>query len=407
MVYKVRFTPHPGQLEVASNPARFRVVACGRRWGKTLLSSVLTMEEATQKPERMCWWVAPVYTQANIAFRVFLKNLPPHLIEVNRTEKWIYFPHNGSRIEFKSADKPSTLRGEGVDWLVVDEAAFVKEDGWTGALRPTLSDTMGRALLISTFDGENWFHGEFERGQDVDHASYASWRYKTEDNPYIPREEIEEARRTLPKEVFEQEYESSPLSYVGAVFNGVLVQAAIDRGHKEVWTPGLPTFAGVDWGFSNPTVFEVCQQTPDDYVRWLEERVYHSTELNERCHEMALRSKMLGIKAIYADAAGADENMTLAKHLKNQGAKTTVVPVPFGKYKQAGIQARRYFLENGRESISPKCPSLGRDTKRYRYAENKTDKTLKEDVVKKDDHSVDASIAFYATRFPQASGRTE
>lgn len=403
--FKIKFTPHEGQRAVIESRARFRVVACGRRWGKTLVSSMLTVEEATQKPERLCWWVAPVYDQAKIAFRIFLKNLPPNIMEVNRTEKSIYFPHNGSRVEFKSADRPETLRGEGVDWLVVDEAAFVKEDAWNGALRPTLSDTHGYALLIGTFDGdENWFYEGYERGQDPEHEAWESWRFRTADNPYIPASEIEEARRTLPQAVFEQEYESSPLSYAGAVFAGAQVQAAWERGAGLEFIPfTFTTEAGLDWGYTNPTALEVAQITPDDYVRWVDETLWHSVELNERCAEIALKCKRLGISRIYADAAGKDENVTLAKHLKNLGVKTTIKPVPFNKFKTTGITARRWHLERGREAISHNCRVLFRDTKRYRYKED----AAKEDVIKEDDHTVDATIALYATRFPKAAGRTD
>jgi hypothetical protein len=161
----------------------------------------------------------------------------------------------------------------------------------------------------------------------------------------------------------------------------------------------------LDWGFANPTAFLICQETPDDYVRWLSEKLWYSVELNERCLAIAMDAKALRLRTIYADAAGADENRTLAKHLKNVGASTRIVPVPFGDFKTAGISARRWYLERGREVIGPACAQFAADSKKYRYQEGKDG--MKEDVVKADDHTVDAATAFYATRFPSSSGRDE
>jgi hypothetical protein len=389
----IEFTPHEAQRAVVSSPARFRVVACGRRWGKTLLSSILVLEHALTTPGSLSWWVAPVYSQTDIAFRMFLRNLPPQLITVNRAHKTIDLKSTGSRVVFKSGDNPDTLRGEGVSFLCVDEAAFIKEDVWYASLRPTLSDTDGQALLIGTFAGENWFYEEYERGQDPLEEEYASWRFPTSTNPYIPAKEIEIARRTLPRETFEQEYESSPLSYKGAVFNGLYLQEAIDRG--QVVSPRyseLPTYAGLDWGYTAPTALEVCQEDPEGRISWIDEQLWTATELNERCEHIVQLAATWRIRRIYADAAGATENATLGAYLARAGLDCTVKPVSFSKFKERGIQVRRFHLERGLESISPRCKQLAHNSKRYRYKEDS------EDVEKKDDHTCDAATAFYASR---------
>ena len=98
-----------------------------------------------------------------------------------------------------------------------------------------------------------------------------------------------------------------------------------------------------------------------------------------------------GIEAIYADAAGATENAALADALDRAGLPTEIVRVPFGKYKDSGIKVRRWYLEQGLEAMGD-VPELIRTTKRYRYKEGS------EDVVKEDDHPVDAATAFYASR---------
>jgi hypothetical protein len=387
----VEFEEHDGQLEVATSAARFRVVACGRRWGKTLLASMLALEHALENEKALVWWVAPIYKQTKIAMRMFLVNIPAAYMEVNRTDNVITFPHNGSRIAFLSGDNPATLRGEGVDLLVVDECAFVKEEAWEQALRPTLSDTGGKALLIGTFNGMNFFYDLYQRGQDPAFSEWESWRFTTAENPHIPLGEVDEARRTLPREIFEQEYESSPLSYAGAVFYGESVQQSVDKGAGIMHNPELPTYAGLDWGYHN-TALEICQETADSHVRWIDEHVWQGYELNERCRQIAEYVDRYSIQEIYADAAGATEIITLSEYLRETTTQCSIQPVPFNKFKTRGIEVRRYYLERGLEAMSTSCHQLAHDTRIYHYKEDS------EDVEKVDDHTVDAATAYYATR---------
>ena len=405
---------HPAQEEVWTSPARFRVVACGRRFGKTWLAVLEILTYAMTHDGSVCWWVAPVHDQSDIAFRMLMAAMSNDMLamtDINLTKKTVVL-WNGARIVFKSADRDKNLRGEGVWFMVVDEAAFLKETSWYGALRPSLADHQGSALLIGTFDGDNWFYLEYLNGQNPDMPEYASWRFPTSANPYIAPEEIEHNRRMLPHEQFEQEFLANPMIFVGAVFNGEQVERAARLGLEREQANGGGTFSrphserigGVDWGFNNPTAFEVAELGADDEVHWVYEQQWHATELNVRCKLIAEFCKYNELSDIYADAAGADENFTLREHLYKAGAETKLTPVPFNKYKMAGIQARRWFLENGRESISPNCPGLIHDSKRYRYAETQQG-VKKDDVVKENDHTVDAATAAYAVRFGDVAGR--
>ena len=409
---------HPAQVEVWLSPARFRVVACGRRFGKTFLASLEILTYAIEHTGSVCWWVAPVHDQADIAFRMVLGAMSPGMLalcNVNLTKKTITLWH-GARIVFKSADQDKNLRGEGVWFMVLDEAAFLAETAWFGALRPSLSDHVGDALLIGTFDGDNWFYDMYRMGQDPTETQYASWRFPTAANPHIEAAEIEHARKMLSREQFEQEYLANPLVYVGAVFDGEDVERAVVRGiayreqHGDSPRARLALAAGVDWGFNNPTVFEVAQVGADDTMHWFDETVWHATELNLRCRLIAEKCRAWEIGHIYTDAAGADENFTLEEWLYKLDAPTTLTRVPFNKYKEAGIQARRWFLESDRESISPTCRALAHDTRRYHYKAG-TDRIAESNQVtspkaeKIDDHSVDAATAVYAVMFGDVAGR--
>ena len=143
---------HPAQLKVATSEARWKILCAGRRFGKTRLGVQMCLETALNG--KRAWWVAPTYTIARVgwrdiqeAARSFPESLEPTISLVNMEVK---FPWSGGSIAVRSADSPHRLRGEGLDFLVMDEAAFVKEDVWHQVLRPTLTERKGGALFIST-----------------------------------------------------------------------------------------------------------------------------------------------------------------------------------------------------------------------------------------------------------------
>ncbi len=398
---------HPAQEEVWNSPARFKVVAAGRRFGKTVLGTAKILVAATSKPKSVALWVAPSHSQSRMALDMVSDVIPREFREVNRTMSEIYLP-NGSKLVFRSGERWDNLRGDGLVAAVLDEAAFLDERVWTEAVRPALSDHKGDALLISTFNGENWFYRYYRNAIEADNDQWASWRFRTLDNPYIEPTEVDEARRNLPREVFEQEYEASPMAFSGAVFDSSKIDAAFEMGRafeipaptqRRPTAPGVPVIvessfpaeAGLDWGWLN-TALEVCVETPDGKIAWVHEKIYERIELNERCEHIARVCRDLNIKTIYADAAGASENVTLARVLERYGVHTYVQPVPFATFKKLGIQTRNFYLEQGREILTSGCPGLRVDSKSYHY-----DPTG-EKPAKGDDHTVDAATAFYASR---------
>ncbi len=379
---------HKAQMEVWNSPARFKVVACGRRFGKTFLAVNMLIEAAGRKPGSINWWVAPLYDQTDVAFRFFTEALPAELVKTNRTKKSAVL-WNGSIVAFKTASDPDALRSEGLDFVALDEAAFQKADVWPSALRPALADKKGRAVLIGTFDGENWFYDLYRRGQSEEREEWESWRFPSSANPFLDPEEIEEARRTTPHAEFQQEYMANPLVYKGAVFSGDLLETA---RKPAVYDAELPTYAGLDWGYTNPTALEICQEHPTTgEIRWVHETLWHSVELNQRCQAIADVCERLKVRIVFSDAAGKDENITLAAHFVARGMNVVIKPVAFNKFKAVAISTRRWYLENGMEALGD-VPQLVADSKRYRY------KQEQEEVEKVDDHTVDAATCFYSAR---------
>lgn len=214
------YTPHEGQKVLHRSTARFRVATCGRRWGKTYACANEIAKFAWEHPGAVTWWVAPTYRQTMTAYRLITRHFWGAIEKASPSYMRIEWK-SGSVTEFRSTDNFDALRGEGLDFLVLDEAAMVPREAWEAALRPTLSDRNGRAIIVSTPKGRNWFYHVWARGQDPAFPEWESFRFPTSANPHIPPEEIEEARATLPSDVFRQEYEAEFLEDSAGVFRGI------------------------------------------------------------------------------------------------------------------------------------------------------------------------------------------
>ena len=238
----IDFTPHRSQMAVHNHPARFKVLAAGRRWGKTLLGVHECLDVASKGGR--AWWVAPSYKMGEVGWRPLRKMGVAIGAEVRRVDRQIILP-NGGEVQVRSADNPDNLRGEGLDFAVLDECAFMPESVLNEAIRPALSDRNGTAIFISTPKGRNWFWRIYQRGI-VKQNEWAAWRLPTSDNPHIDKSEIESARQTLPDSIFKQEYLAEFLENEGAVFrnlaachNATTAEPLEHAGHRVV--------VGVDW----------------------------------------------------------------------------------------------------------------------------------------------------------------
>ncbi len=139
--------------------------------------------------------------------------------EVNLSERMVTLP-GGGLVQVKSSDNPDRLRGEGLDFVVLDECAYMTEETWTESIRPALSDRKGGAIFISTPKGRNFFFRLFIGAADRK-PEWQAWRYPTAANPFIDPQEIQYAKETLPERVFRQEYLAEFIDDAGGVFRGV------------------------------------------------------------------------------------------------------------------------------------------------------------------------------------------
>lgn len=187
------------------------------------------------------------YKNTRRGYREVLRQLPPNFLAKPAppptANDLILTLKNGTRIEFYSGTNPDAMAGEGVFYVVVDEAALQSEVVWTQTIRPTLMDYGGGALLISTPRGRNWFHGMARRGEDPQYPEYASYHFPTSANPLVKPEEIEEARLSLPEVMFRQEILAEFIAGAASIFS-------IDEDHilpgVVDFEPGMQIIMGVD-----------------------------------------------------------------------------------------------------------------------------------------------------------------
>ena len=198
------------QQEVFKDTTRFKVVAAGRRCGKSRLSAVSLLIEGLNCPEGSAvMYIAPTLGQARTIIWDLLHELGRPVIKSSHINNLEILLVNGRKILVRGADNPDSLRGVSLTYVVLDECAFIKEDVWQKIIRASLSDKKGRALFISTPSGRNWFYDVFKLGQEETDDEWRSWHFTTKDNETIDPKEIEAAERTLSSFAFKQEYLSS------------------------------------------------------------------------------------------------------------------------------------------------------------------------------------------------------
>jgi len=269
MQIKIFAYPHPGQKEVHDYEARFKILACGRRWGKTRLGVNECLDVATRGGR--AWWIAPTYKTSEVGWRPLQRIGRRAGAMVNKADRRIMFPRGGE-VAIRSADNPDSLRGEGLDFLVMDECAYIRERAWTEVLRPALSDREGHAMFISTPAGRNWFWRLYQRAATSD--EWHAWSFPTSANPYIEQKEIQTARDMLPEQTFRQEYLAEFIEDAGLVFRNI--QACIADPPLEPRVSQRYVM-GVDWAqqkdFTVLTVIEeqsrrVCAIDRFNQIGW-------------------------------------------------------------------------------------------------------------------------------------------
>lgn len=310
---------HIGQRVVLSDDHRFRVIVAGRRWGKTQVSKVAAILAACSKKNQLVWYVSPTYGMSRQNFWEPLKAaIPRDWIAkngINETRMSIRLI-NGSVIELKGADNPDSLRGVGIHFLIIDEAQDVKSETWELVLRPTLSSTGGRVLFIGTPKSFNWLYDRFVEGQKgnayIDPTTkkpvindWKSWQFPTAMSPFIPKKEIEMARRDMDPKSFRQEYMASFEAMSGRVYYPF--DRNVHVGDYE-FNPNLPIKIGMDFNI-DPMSMIIMQEQPNGEIWVVDEVILAGSNTQESADELVRRYfRYMKNIAIYPDPAGNNRN---------------------------------------------------------------------------------------------------
>jgi hypothetical protein len=261
-------TLHPAQRQIKRELARFNVLACGRRFGKTMFGHDMVIHPLLKGYP--VGWFAPTYKILLDAWEEIERLLHPVTRRVSEQNKRIEL-WTGGKFEAWSLDNPDAGRARKYARVGIDEAAMASHLGkaWQEAIRPSLSDHAGDAFFYSTPKGRNYFWQLYQKGMDDAKGEWRSWQLPTSANPYIDAAEIEAARQELPDRVFRQEYLAEFIEDAGGVFRGVRDVCTA----KRVAVPYPGTFRmGLDWGQSNDftvaSVFDVEKRRQVDRDRF-------------------------------------------------------------------------------------------------------------------------------------------
>lgn len=256
------FTPHFGQRKIidgfAESEHKFGVVACGRQFGKSLLAQNLMLFWILKTPNQKGAWISPIYNQSKKVFQELSDASHQIIKSSNKADLTMTFI-NGSTLQFLSAERYDSIRGFSFSHLVVDEAAFIKEIAMQEAIYPTLSALGKKCLIISTPKSKNWFYNAYLRGSDGG-SEYISFRGISTDNPYISQQFIDDQAKSLPPEIFKQEYLAQFSESGNDVFSGVDIICNMNG-----WTQYQPSkryFAGIDLGLQHDySVLTIIDET--------------------------------------------------------------------------------------------------------------------------------------------------
>jgi len=256
MAFVFNYLPHPAQQAIhKARKKRFRTVCTGRRFGKTLCLAAELLDRGGCEKAGDYGWIAPTYNVADRGIEAF-RTIADGFIQIcGRAPTRVEFsgPAGPVRIWFLSADNPDNIRGFGFQGIVIDEAAMISPDVWNYVLRPTIAQTLGWAVFVSTPKGHNWFYDLYTRGMDPGEEDYASFTFPSKASPFFPAKEWDEAKRTLPEDVFRQEYMAEFMEDSAGVFRNVdaclitqTERTETDKYHRHV-VIGCDVAKHTDW----------------------------------------------------------------------------------------------------------------------------------------------------------------
>ena len=358
------------QKEILNYPARFKVVVSGRRFGKTY-ASIASLAKHASKPNSKVMYVAPSYRMAKQIVWEDLKEMlrsKNWIKKINESELTITLV-NASIIMLRSVDNPDSIRGLGLDHVVIDEAADVSslDEAWNAVLRPCLSDREGSALIISSPKGRGYLYDLYQNEQRLE--DWKSWQYTTIQGGNVTAEEIATAKAQLDERTFKQEYLAQWVDYSGLIYYAFGEHNIVQRDN--LLEPGTMLHVGIDFNV-DPGCAVIATKTQSG-LHIIDELEMYGTNTQEMCAEIQ-RKYSNRRTIVYPDASGAQRRTSaggITDHiiLSNAGFQLKVGAVnPAVKDRIAAVNSVLKH-DNNRLTIDPKCVKVINGLSKHVYKE--------------------------------------
>ena len=409
------YQPIQQQRDIHSSNARFRINCQGRRSGKSYAAAYEILPWLLT-PNTRGWIVSPSYNLSQKIARIIKEDIIVKLKlpiaykkEVSGDLYYLKLAGLNSELSIKSADSPESLIGDGVDYLVIDEAAALPNKLiWEQYLRPTLSDRQGWCLMVSTPRGFNWWHKIWERGSSDKFPAWESWQHPSNESPFF-KDDIEELKKELTYETYCQEYLGQFTSFSGKVYQ---FDRSVNILPDLKFDPALPTYVSIDFGYRRPGV---CCFQVDHKAKGIP-TIYQIDEIamkeNIKTEELADMVKNLPypIVSYYGDPAGggtaSQSGISDIEIFRRKGMYVRFKRDMVTRNVVNGVShVRRWFEDANGDThffVAPKCKGSIQSYENYRYLENKTDQRIKEEPLKDGvfDHIPDALRYGICNLFP-------
>ena len=409
------YQPHDGQLALhypKKYNARFNVIVCGRRFGKTWASAMEATYVASQ-PNKRIWVVGMSYKKARLIFReIWQRMVIGHGDDIERaSEKDMLIKFKwGTTVEGMSADNPDSLVGEGLDLLVIDEVAKMNKKIWDMYLSPTVAGRKGKVIFITTPEGRNWIYDLYKLG-DIDDTwdnyTSPSWKNQHEFPLGLEDPAIIERKRNMSKELFGQEFGAEFSVFEGKVWD---FNRELDTGDFP-YDPNLPTYCTIDFGFRMPAVLFIQTYFDGEFehIRVFDS-ILHKKDIKTDDLIKMIKVKGYPIVSYYGDPAGSNvQGQSGAGDMeifRRSGIRVLSTKDRKSRNIVNSVAYTRGFFESAegirRIHVDKKCVDVIQDFEEYRYPESEDGKPIKEEPIKDGyhDHGNDAFRYFIINRFP-------
>lgn len=383
---------HDGQKRIADDTTRFKVVVCGRRWGKTEFGKYLSLSQAEQG--KHVWWILPDYPMSVDVWHDLKLTLNGRWAEKHEDQRLIR-TSSGGVLRIRSASDVERLKGSGLDHVIFDETASTSRQVWTEAIRPALSDKVGSATFLGTPKGVmNWFYELYQLGQDPAYADWQSWNFPSWTNPLLKAEEIEAARRLLPANLFDQEYGAKFGSNAGLIYDNFDMTRNVTA--EAEYDPSRYVYWGVDDGYAfgsgegsesyHPRVVLLFQETDWGGMNVFAERYATGESSYDETINAVLEMGYPKPELAYVDGSAAMFRGKLTERDIQNANGTHVVT--------EGLKNVRRLVCDGNGvallKIHPRCTKLVKEMLLYTYSDSMASPNGERKPAKVNDHGPDA-----------------